>query len=209
MGELSTIKYLVKNAEKVATITAAFTKYKLGQDQPKVNAPARGPSVLLALASFDTKDATKNTLVKASGRAMAAGTKTATGATDAVLNIETGTTPDTARRRDGYKPAKVTIFVPEVASKAGEPAPAQGEEDTTAPTGAGSADSTSTTPISRVTGLEYRRRLGNSFTYPFGSSATPGQDKEEGMMSFLYARLSTGGKSLSFSGEEAPRPNKR
>lgn len=208
MTRLSTIKYLAKNAANADTILAKYTDYRLGKNQPKIKAPARGPSVIVALASFDTKDAAKNTLVKASGRAMKETTITATGATGTVLNIDS-TTPDTARRRNGYKPAKITVFVPEVASIPGGTAPPQADEDATAATGAGSADDTTLTPLSRITGLEYRRRLGNSYTYPFGSSATPGQDKEEGMMSYLYAKLSTGGKSLSFTGEEAPKPNKR
>jgi len=209
MTKLASVKFLAKNAANSAAIIAKYTDYRLGKNQPKVKAPARGPSVILALAPFDTKDPTKSVLVKASGRAMKADTKTATGGTDALLNIESTTVPDTAKRRSGYKPAKVTIFIPEVASIAGGAAPTQASEDAAAPTGSGAADDTTVTPLSRVTGLEYRRRLGNSYTYPFGSSATPGQDKEEGMMSYLYNKLSVGGKTMSFTGEEAPKPNKK
>jgi hypothetical protein len=51
--------------------------------------------------------------------------------------------------------------------------------------------------------------LGNSYTYPVGSSATAGQTSEEGMMSFLYQQLAKGGKSLSFESEVPPKPTRR
>lgn len=208
MVAASRIKYLAKYEAQAAAITAKFTDYKLGKNQPSRKAPARGSSVVVALASFDTKATTKNTLVKASGRAMLAETRTATGASPAVLNIDT-TVPDTAKKVPGYKPAKVTIFIRELATLTGTPAPAQAPEDAPGPGGTGSADDGTTTPISRVTGLEYRRRLGNSYTYPMGSSATAGQTNEEGMMNYVYQQLSTGGRSLSFQSEVPPKPTIR
>lgn len=208
MPRASRIKYLAKYAAQAAAITAKYTDYKLGRNQPKVKAPARGSSVRVALASFDTRATTKNTIVSVSGRAMVEQTRTATGATDAKLNIDT-TLPETAKKVPGYSPAKVIIFIPEVAGLAGAPAPVQGPEDTTSPAGTGSADDTTQTPISRVNGLEYRRRLGNSYTYPIGSSATAGQTSEEGMMNYVYNELGKNGKSLSFKSEMPPRPTRR
>jgi len=208
MTYASRVKYLAKYAAQADAITAKYVDFKLGRNQTKRKAPARGPSVVVALASFDTRATTKNTLVKASGRAMLPETQTATGATNTVLNIDT-TAPETAKAVPGFKPCKVTIFVPEAATMAGIPAPTQAPEDAPGPTGVGSEDDTTVTPLSRVTGLEYRRRLGNSYTYPVGSSATAGQTSEEAMMNFLYQQLSKGGKSLSFESEVPPRPTRR
>jgi|GEM_PF-5605774 len=208
MTYASKIKYLAKYEAQAAAITTKYTDFRLGRNQPARKTPARGPSVVVALASFDTRATTKNTLVKASGRAMLADTRTATGATNAVLNIDT-TAPDTATRVPGYKPAKVTIFIPEEATITGVPAPAQAPEDAPGPTGVGAADDATREPLSRVTGLKYRRRLGNSFTYPIGSSATAGQTSEQGMMNYVYQQLSVGGRSLSFESEIPPKPSMR
>ena len=208
MVQAKKVKYLVKYEAQAAAISLKFTDYKLGRNQPDRKAPNRGASVVVALSSFDTRGVAKNNLVKASGRAMVAETQTATGATNTVLNIER-TPPDTAKRIPGYKPARITVFIPAVASRAGEPTPAQAPADAAGPTGTGDADDTTLTPLSRVTGLEYRRRLGNSFTYPFGNSATAGQINEEGMMNYLYKELSTGGKSVSFKSEIPPKPANR
>jgi len=208
MGQAKRVKYLVKYEAQAAAISLKFTDYKLGRNQPARKAPNRGASVVVALSSFDTRGIAKNNLVKTSGRAMLLETQTATGASNAVLNIDR-TAPDTAKRIPGYKPARITIFIPEVASLAAAPAPVQAPEDVAGPTGTGAADDTTLTPLSRVTGLEYRRRLGNSFTYPFGNSATAGQINEEGMMNYLYKELSTGGKSVSFKSEIPPKPANR
>lgn len=208
MTYASKIKYLAKYEAQAAAITSKYTDFRLGRNQPARNAPARGSSVVVALASFDTRATTKNTLVKASGRAMLPDTRTATGATNAVLNIDT-TAPDTATKVPGYKPAKVTIFIPEEATITGAPVPAQAPEDAPGPTGVGAADDTTREPLSRVTGLKYRRKLGNSYTYPIGSSATAGQTSEQGMMNYVYQQLSVGGRSLSFSSEVPPKPTIR
>jgi hypothetical protein len=208
MAKASRIKYLAKYEAQAAAIALKYTDYKLGRNQPAIKAPTRGASVVVALASFDTRATTKNTLVKASGRAMLAETRTATGATNALLDIDT-TAPDTAKRVSGYKPAKVTVFIPELATLTGAPAPAQAPEDAPSPAGTGSADDATLTPLSRVTGLQYRRRLGNSYTYPIGSSSVAGQTNEEGKMNFIYQQLSTGGRSLSFKSEVPPRPTLR
>jgi hypothetical protein len=202
------VKYLAKYAAQAEAIAGKYTDYKLGRNQPARKTPVRGASVIVALASFDTKATTKNTLVKASGRAMLPETRTATGATNAALNIDT-TAPDTAKKVPGYKPAKVTIFIPEEATVTGAPAPAQAPEDAPGPSGAGAADDTTREPLSRVTGLKYRRRLGNSYTYPFGSSSEAGQTNEEGMMNHVYKQLSTGGRGLSFQSEVPPKPTTR
>jgi hypothetical protein len=208
MAYASRIKYLAKYADEAAAMTAKYTDYKLGRNQPSRKAPARGPSVRVALASFDTRATTKNNTVLVSGRAMIPETRTATGATDVKLNITT-TIPETAKKISGYVPAKITIFIPEMAGLAGAPAPAQAPEDAVSPAGTGSADDTTQTPISRVTGKEYRRQLGNSFTYPIGSSATAGQTSEEAMMNYLYNELGTEGKRLSFESEIPPKPSRR
>lgn len=208
MARAAKVRYLAKYAAQAAAITAKYTDYKLGKNQPARKAPARGASVKVALATFDTRATTKTTVVAASGRAMVAATRTATGASDTALNIDP-TVPAEAKRVVGYKPAKVTIFIPEVASLAGAPAPTQGTDDAVSPAGTGAADDTTATPLSRITGLEYRRRLGNSYTYPFGSSATAGQTNEEGMMNFIYKELGTGGKTLSFQSEVPPKPTRR
>ncbi|MCC3473308.1 MAG: hypothetical protein JGK38_23925 [Microcoleus sp. PH2017_15_JOR_U_A] len=209
MGRAAKVRYLAKYAAQAAAITAKYTDYKLGKNQPARKAPARGASIKAALASFDTRATTKTTVVTVSGRAMVAGTRTATGATDIVLNIESTTIPAEAKKVSGYKPAKVTIFIPTVAGLAGAPAPTQGSADAVSPAGTGSADDTTLTPLSRITGLEYRRRLGNSYTYPFGSSATAGQTNEEGMMNYVYRELGVGGKTLSFHSEVPAKPNRR
>ncbi|MEG4883004.1 hypothetical protein QUB75_19685 [Microcoleus sp. K1-B6] len=209
MARASRVKYLAKYAAQAEAITTKYTDYKLGRNQPARNAPARGGSVVVGLASFDTRATTKNTLVRASGRAMLAETRTATGATDAILDIASESLETTAKRMPGYKPARITIFIPEVASLASATAPAQAPEDTASPAGTGKADDTNQTPLSRITGLEYRRRLGNSFTYPFGSSGTAGQTNEEGKMNYLYQQLAKGGKTLSFKSEVPAKPNAR
>lgn len=209
MVRAANVRYLAKYAAQSAAITLKYTDYKLGRNQPVRKAPARGASVKVALASFDTRATTKNTIVTASGRAMLAGTRTATGATDLLLNIEATTIPETAKRVVGFKPAKITIFIPEIGGLTGAPVPVQAPEDVVSPSGTGAADDTTATPVSRITGLTYRRRLGNSFTYPVGSSATVGQTNEEGMMNFLYRELGKGGKSLSFHSEVPPKPTRR
>jgi len=204
----SRIKYLAKYAAQSAAMTLKYTDYKLGRNQPDRAAPARGPSVRVGLASFDASQQIKNTIVRVSGRAMVPGARTATGADNATLNIDP-TLIDTARRVPGYKPARVTIFIPEQASLAGATVPSQAPEDAVSPLGAGKADATTTTPLSRITGLEYRRRLGNSYTYPMGSSGTAGQTNEQGMMNFVYVTLATNGRSLSFQSEVPPKPTGR
>lgn len=204
----SKVKYLAKYADQAAAITTKYVDFKLSRNQPERKAPARGQTVKVGLASFDTRATTKNTIVGASGRAMAAETRTATGATDALLNVD-NTILATAKKVPGYQPAKITIFIPEQASLAGQNPPPQAPEDAESPLGTGSADDTTTTPLSRVTGLEYRRRLGNSYTYPFGSSADEGQTNEEGMMNRLYRELAVGGKMVSFKSEVPPKPTRR
>lgn len=200
------VKYLAKYAEQAAAITAKYTDYKLGRNQLPRKAPARGASIKVGVASFDTRSFVKNNIVNMSGRARLA--QTAAGATDALLNTD-NTIPDTAAKVPGYVPAKVTIFIPEVAALAGETAPTQAPEDAASPSGTGAADDTTATPLSRVTGLEYRRRLGNSFTFPFGSSETAGQQSEQGMMNRLYTELGKGGKALSFKSEVVAKPTRR
>ena len=124
MVRAANVRYLAKYAAQSAAITLKYTDYKLGRNQPVRKAPARGASVKVALASFDTRATTKNTIVTASGRAMLAGTRTATGATDLLLNIEATTIPETAKRVVGFKPAKITIFIPEIGGLTGAPVPA-------------------------------------------------------------------------------------
>lgn len=206
MARASKVRYLAKYAQQAAAITAKYTDYKLGRNQPARKTPARGASVKVGVASFDTRSFTKNNIVTMSGRAR--GAQAATGATDALLNTD-NTILETAQKVPGYIPAKVTIFIPEVAALAGEPAPAQAPKDAAAPTGAGAADDTTLTPLSRITGLEYRRRLGNSYTFPFGSAETAGQQNERGMMNKLYTELGKGGKALSFQSEVSPKPTRR
>jgi hypothetical protein len=204
MSKNAAIKFLVKYEAQATAIISKYTDYKLGKNQPPKKVPVRGASVSVCLSSFDTKATTKNNTVRASGRAMTESAVTATGATEALLNIDKILLAE-SKRISGYKPSRVTIFIPETITKVGEAAPIQAPEDAPGPGGTGAADDTTQEPLSRVTGLKYRRRLGNSFTYPFGAGASP-QHTEEGMMNVIYNKLATGGKSLSFKCEIPPKP---
>lgn len=189
------IRYLMENETQLATIKAAYTKFRVeGFPAGYVNQPARGGSVPVSLIPFSTTGNTKY-ITRMSGRANQ-NMATLVGG-EAILNIDSGAggTSITGNKAPSrYKPAKVIIFVPkgDTAFKA---------DTGTTSTGQTVTEDTDATPLSAVRGLKYNRRLGNSYTYPFGYVATAGQNTQLLMQGYLYLKCAKGGRSVSFKPE--------
>lgn len=189
------IRYMMENAAQMETIKAAYTKFRVeGYPDGYVNQPARGSSVPVSLIPFSTNGSGKY-ITKMSGRA--SGKMAAIGISQAELNIDAGTggTAVTGNRAPArYSPAKMVVFVPKGST-------AYTADSGTTGTGKTVTEDTDATPLSAVRGIKYNRRLGNSYTFPFGYIATAGQNTQLLMQGYLYIKTAKGGNSVTFKPE--------
>lgn len=189
------IRYLMENEEQLATIKAKYIEFRTkGYPAGYVNQPARGASVPVSLVPFSTNGSGKY-ITKMSGRAH--GKTQALVGGEGILNIDTGaggTAITGSKAPSRFKPAKITITVPKGAT-------AYTADTGTTQTGKTVTEDTDVTPVSAVTGMKYNRRLGNSYTFPFGYTATAGQNTQLLMQGYLYIKCAKAGASVSFTPE--------
>lgn len=190
------IRYMMENEAQLATIKTAYTEFRVnGYPAGYVNQPARGAAVPVSLTPFTTPSNATKYVTKMTTRAF---TKIATlVGGEATLNIDTGaggTTITGSKAPSKFKSAKMVIFVPKGAT---------GYTADTGTTQSGTAvtEDTDVTPVSKVRGLKYNRRLGNSYSFPFGYTNTAGQNSQLLMQGFLYIKCAKGGASVSFKPE--------
>lgn len=192
------IRYAMNNEAQIASIKAKFTEFRVnGYPAGYVAQPPRGASVPVSLVPFCLYGYTNKYITRMTGRAKAQMTKL--GLTEAECNIDTGAggTAVTGKKAPSkFGAAKMVVFVPtgDVAAtpdtgttQAGEPA---------------AAEDTDKNPLSAVTGLKYKRRLGNSYSIPFGASSTAGQQTQIEMQGFLYVKTAKSGRNVSFKPEK-------
>lgn len=180
----SQLEYLIKQAKAMSiTLTdtddniKAFREYKRGTSTTyKVTSVNRLSSRPLTLLPFCTLEATARYATKMSGRSFASLTQN--GVTAAKLNIDVsvGSANAGGTKNRAFAPAKVVLFV-----------------------GTG----TNTTPKSGITLLEYKKRGGTSYTYPFGRGTTENQDNYPQMCGILLSDLGVGNRTVSFKPERA------
>lgn len=189
------IRYLMENEAQLATIKTAYTKFRTeGYPAGYVNQPARGPSVPVSLVPF-TNAGNQKYITKMSGRA-AAKMATLVGG-EAILNIDTGaggTAITGSKAPSRFKAAKIIIFVPKGST-------AYTADSGTTTTGTTVTEDTDATPVSAVKGLKYNRRLGNSYTFPFGYTSVAGQNSQLLMQGYLYIKCNKAGASVTFTPE--------
>lgn len=171
----SRLKFAVKMLEgttpPAGSALANFLLFQAGNPEytPKPAATAleaRGGSIIRGASPFGKPIGTNNAnsqKVSMSGRA-------STQATALGLNT-TGTGEnnlnllDTFNNSGNFEPAKITVFVGAT----------------------GSGDPTRST----ITRLTYKKRAGNSYTYPFGATGTPPNDHEQTKATALAAAIAT------------------
>lgn len=189
------IRYLMENETQLATIKAQYTKFRTeGYPAGAIAQPARGASVPVSLIPF-TNAGNSKYITKMSGRANGKLATLVGG--EGILNVDTGaggTTVTGSKAPSRFKPAKVIIFVPKGST-------AYTADSGTTSTGKTVTEDTDATPISAVTGLKYNRRLGNSYTFPFGYTSTAGQNSQLLMQGYLYLKCNKAGASVSFKPE--------
>lgn len=184
MGKrFSQLEYFIKQA-KAMSITIdtddnikAYKEYKRGTSTTyKTTAVNKLASRPVTLLPFCTIELTARYAIKMSGRSFSSMTQN--GITAAKLNIDatvgTGNAGGTKNR--AFAPAKAVLFV-----------------------GTG----TVTTPKSGITLLEYKKRAGASYTYPFGRGTTENQDNYPQMCGILLSDLGVGNRTVSFKPERA------
>lgn len=141
------------------------------------NMPARGAAIKKALLPFYTGSANlvDFAVVKISGRAY--GGLAAVGLADAQLALEDiSETPAVGTSYEfisGFSPARAVIFLP----------------------GTGS-----TTTISRITAVSYKKRVGATYTLPFGKRSLTGARDQKGMRGRILGSI-IAGASVSFKEE--------
>lgn len=189
------IRYMMANAAQLETIKTAYTEFRVnGYPAGYVNQPARGSAVPVSLIPF-TNVGTAKYVTKMTTRASSKITTLVGG--EATLNIDTGaggTNVTGSKAPAKFKSAKMVIFVPKGAT-------AYTADTGTTQSGKPVTEDTTATPVSKVNGLEYNRRLGNSYTFPFGYTSTAGQNSQLLMQGFLYIKCAKGGVSVSFKPE--------
>jgi hypothetical protein len=189
------IRYMMENAANLETIKTSYTKFRVeGYPEGYVNQPARGASIPISLIPF-TNAGNAKYITKMSGRAFAK-TATLVGG-ESVLNIDSGAGGSAitgSKAPSRFKPAKITIFVPKGST-------AYAADSGTTSTGKTVTEDTDITPLSAVRGLKYNRRLGNSYTYPFGYVSTAGQNSQLLMQGYLYIKCAKAGASVTFTPE--------
>lgn len=127
----------------------AWKAWRRGDTKINAKNVARGPSVRRTLSPFFDESYTAFVTCKASGRAFSA--LGSTGLTETNLGLDSGALPVGAslRRVKRFSPAKIIIFAPAIGG-------------------------TPTTPKSTITGLEYKKIAGESYTLPIGKRSTAG-----------------------------------
>lgn len=182
-GRFSQIKYLIKKAKEMEIVVEeddnikAYRAYRRGTSTTYKTTPVnRDSSRPFTLLPFCTLEDTARYASKMSGRAFASMAQN--NITDAKLNIDT--TPSTTNlggtKNTAYAPAKAILFV---------------------------ATGTKTTPKSGITLLEYKKRVGTSYTYPFGRGTEVTQATYPQMCGRLLADLGVGNRNVSFKPERA------
>lgn len=142
------------------------------------NQPAKGAVIRKALLPFyfGVTDFTNHAVIKISGRSFS-GLATV-GLTEAKLCLddipETPAAGSTYEIVDGLRPARAVIFKP----------------------GTGS-----TTEKSRITGVNYKKRVGSSYTLPFGKKDAIGRRDQKGMRGIIVSGV-IAGCGVSFKEEE-------
>lgn len=187
------LRYAMENEAQLATIKTNYTKFRVeGYPAGYVNQPARGGQVPVSLNPFCLSGTTTKYITRMSSRAKAR--MSGLGLTEAEANIDSGasgTFPAGQKAPTKFRPARAVIFVPK-----GDTAYAA--DSGTTQSGKVVTEDTDATPVSAVTGIKYNRRLGNSYTIPFGSSTTAGQVRQTEMQGFIYVRAAKGSRSVSF-----------
>ncbi len=175
-GMIKLAKKLEINVEADDNIIA-YQAYRAGTSTVYKTTPqARGSSQPFTLLPFVTADFTSRYASKMSGRAYTDMGKL--GATGATLNIEVGTeataTTTTGARIAGFNPAKAIITTLLETPVAKE---------------------------SKITLLTYKRRSGESYTFPFGKKNVHGQRNYPEMTGYLLKELGTGQRTIAFKQE--------
>lgn len=187
------LRFMMENTANAATIQTNYEKFRVqGYAAGYVNQPARGGSTPVSLSPFCLANYTSKYVTKMSTRAKSR--MTAIGISEAEANIDTGaagTFPSGQKAPTKFRPARAVIFVPKGDT-------AYVADSGTTQTGKTVTEDTDATPVSAITGIKYNRRLGNSYTIPFGSSSTAGQKTQTEMQGFLYVRSAKGSRSVSF-----------
>ena len=150
MARFSKIRKSIKDGLTGADLTA-YKAFRRGDTKINAKNVKRGPSVRKILCPFFLQGFNNFISIKVSGRAF--GALTTIGVTDNQLGLQDTPSPIPAgtavRKVKSYSPAKIIAFVP-----------TQG--------------GTETTPKSTITGLEYNKIAGESFTIPFGKRDASG-----------------------------------
>jgi hypothetical protein len=179
MERFSNLKDAIKKGRTGAKVTA-FKDWRADGAPATTPAPAmptKGPSVKKALLPFylGATDFTSFAIVKLSGRAF--GGLSAVGMTEAKLCLSDipDIIPGTSSYEigDGLSPAKAVIFLP----------------------GTGSS-----LTKSRITGANYKKRAGATYTLPFGKKDIAGRRDQKGMRAQILAGI-LAGASVSFKEE--------
>jgi hypothetical protein len=182
----SQINYLIKKGKAMGINTdtddniVAYRKYRSGTSDAYKVTPANRQSLQPAsLIPFCALNFTTRYMTRFSGRAFAAMGQN--GVTQEKLNIDaaTNTTEDTGlggQKQKGFESAKMVLFV---------------------------AAGTSATVKSGILLTNYKRRNGNSFTYPFGKDDKANETTYPHMTGNLYKDFARGNRSVSFKPEKA------
>lgn len=185
-GRFSQIKYLIKKGTEMGINVAeddnikAYRNYRRGtSEEYKTTAVKRGGSQPVSLIPFFALSVQFRCLYKMSGRAFAAMAQN--GVTEAKLNIDSGAqtqgkSGEGGQKVTGFIAAKMHLFV-----------------------GTGSI----TTPKSGILLLEYKKRGGTSYTYPFGKNEPVDESTYVHMTGKLTKEFSTGNRSVSFKPERS------
>lgn len=177
------IKYLIKKAKEMSiTIEEddnikAYRSYRRGTSTTYKTTPVnRLASRPFTLLPFCTVEDTSRYVSKMSGRSFASMSQN--NVTDAKLNIDTtpGSTNLGGTKNKDFAAAKAVLFV---------------------------ATGTNTTPKSGITLIEYKKRAGSSFTYPFGRGLEATQATYPQMCGRLLSDLGVGNRNVSFKPERA------
>lgn len=187
------LRYMMENQANAAAIQTAYQKFRVeGYPAGYVNQPARGGTTPVSLSPFCLANYTSKYITKMSTRAK--GRMAGIGISEAEANIDTGaagTAPTGQKAPAKFRPARMVVFVPKGDT-------AYVADSGTTQTGKTVTEDTDATPVSAISGIKYNRRLGNSYTIPFGSNSTAGQKTQTEMQGYLYVRTAKGSRSVSF-----------
>lgn len=197
----SRIKYLLQvggAGVKSSEIAKKYAGFKLGKNMAaqyslpytyETKKVARGTGFSGALRAFGYPATADAILVRYSGRCgpslgqtstgTASGIVSVQGVSASALNVGFGSKAEGSKIA-GFTPAKMVVFV-------------LGQAQTGA----------TKSPKSKITGLEYNKRLGSSYTFSFGADKVkPGRDTELGMRGYLTGQVAKGNQTISFKDEK-------